>query len=529
MVALARKAQSKNCPLVDAPNEKESLRTMHPNDSQPLRRTIYMLLITVAAGAVAGRILAVTCIYEPYLYRNEADPKDERPLWPRTRPEPVPTLGVNDRSRWDTVRALVDNGTYAIGHRDIDPTTGTFVDHGIVTEDGWKTLDKVLNPETQYFYSSKPPLLATLAAGEYWLLKHALGWSITEQRGEVVRTILLTVNGLLLVLYLILLARLVEQFGTSDWGRLYVLAAACFATFVTTFANTLNNHTVAAFCALFALYPVLQIWYGGKRRPDLFLAAGLFSGFTAANELPAASLAAALLLLLLFRAPVRTLLLFIPAAGLPVAAAFWTNYLAVGQLRPAYSEFGGLWYEFEGSYWKLDPDKHGIDWAYQTESRAVYAFHVLIGHHGIFSLSPIFLLAVAGMIYGLTKRHGAMVAFDETGLEKRLERTPQPKILALLTLLVSVVVVGFYIAGVNDRNRNYGGWTSGLRWLLWLTPLWLLTMLPIADWLAGRRWGRGLACLLLGISVLSASYPAWNPWRHPWLYDFLQAHGWINY
>jgi hypothetical protein len=483
---------------------------MHSTDSCSLRRGVYALLITVAAGAVAGRILAVT------------------------------TMGDNDRSRWDTVRALVDDGTYVIGHRDIDPASREYVDRGIITEDGWKTIDKVLHPETHAFYSSKPPLLPTLLAGEYWLLKHTLGWSITENREEVVRTILLTVNGLLFVFYLIFLARLVEQFGATDWGRLYVLASACFATFLTTFAVTLNNHSVAACSALFALYPVLQIWYAGERGMGLFLTAGLFAGFTAVNELPAASFAATLLLLLLFRAPGRTLLLSVPAAALPVAAALWTNYLALGQLRPAYGEFGGPWYEFEGSHWKIDPGqvKQGIDWAYQTESRAMYAFHVLIGHHGIFSLSPIFLLAAAGMIYGLVANkgsgpppcsQGASGPALEPEPRTQHERTPPLNMVALLTLLLTTVVVGFYIVGVNERNRNYGGWSNGLRWLLWLTPFWLLTMLPVADWLAGRRWGRGLAYLLLGISVLSASYRAWNPWRHPWLYEFFQTQGWINY
>jgi hypothetical protein len=498
-------------------------------DSLPLRRTVYALLITVAVGAVASRILAVTRIHEPYLYRNEADPNDTRGLWPRTRPEPVATHGDNDRSRWDTVRALVDNGTYVIGHRDIDPATGKPVDRGIITEDGWRTIDKVLNPGTQDFYSSKPPLLATLVAGEYWLLKRAFGWSITQQHGQVVRTILMTINGLPLLVYWILLAQLVERFGTSDWGRLYVLAAGCFATFLTTFANTFNNHLVAACSAIFALYPVLQIWYGGARGAGLFVAAGFFAGFTAANELPAASFAAALLVLLLFRVPARTLLLFVPAAAVAVAAALTTNYLSIGQLRPAYSEFGGPWYEFENSYWKPSPEKHGIDWAYQTEPRAVYAFHVLFGHHGIFSLSPIFLLAAAGMIYGLVKWRRASHPSADTGLEGRYECTTRLQMVTLLTLVLSITVVGFYIVGVNDRNRNYGGWTSGLRWLLWLTPLWLLSMLPVADWLAGRRWGRVLAYFLLGMSVLSASYPAWNPWRHPWIYDFLQANGWINY
>src|SRR5207248_5194999 len=136
---------------------------------------------------------------------------------------------------------------------------------------------KVWRPDTHDFYSSKPPLLATLVAGEYWLLKHAFGWSITQHRYPVVRTILLTVNGLLLVVYLMLLARLVEQFGTSDWGRLYVLAAGCFGTFLSTFAVTLNNHSVAACTALFALYPVLQIWSGGERRAGYFLVAGFFA------------------------------------------------------------------------------------------------------------------------------------------------------------------------------------------------------------------------------------------------------------
>jgi hypothetical protein len=257
------------------------------------------------------------------------------------------------------------------------------------------------------------------------------------------------------------------------------------------------------------------------------LAAGLFAGFTAVNELPAASFALALLLLLLFRAPARSLLLSVPAAAIPVAAALATNYLAIGQLRPAYSEFGGRWYEYAGSHWKLVD--RGIDWAYLSESRAVYAFHVLVGHHGIFSLTPIFLLTLAGMIYGLVMWRGAHRPMETSALEKPDSETPQLRMVAVLTLVVSVIVGGFYTAWVNDRNRNYGGWTSGLRWLIWLTPLWLLTMLPVVDWLASRRWGRGLAYLLLGISVLSVSYPALNPWRHPWLYKFLETRGCINY
>ena len=37
--------------------------------------------------------------------------------------------------------------------------------------------------------------------------------------------------------------------------------------------------------------------------------------------------------------------------------------------------------------------------------------------------------------------------------------------------------------------------------------------------------GRVFAAVLLALSVMSASYPTWNPWTHPWLYNFLHSLG----
>jgi hypothetical protein len=88
-----------------------------------------------------------------------------------------------------------------------------------------------------------------------------------------------------------------------------------------------------------------------------------------------------------------------------------------------------------------------------------------------------------------------------------------------------VIVIGFYLY----KSDNYGGWSNGPRWLMWLTPLWLLTALPVVEWLGRRRWGRGLCLALLLLSVLSANYDSWNPWRHPWLYRWFEARGWISY
>jgi hypothetical protein len=35
--------------------------------------------------------------------------------------------------------------------------------------------------------------------------------------------------------------------------------------------------------------------------------------------------------------------------------------------------------------------------------------------------------------------------------------------------------------------------------------------------------------VLLAVSIFSASYSLWNPWRHPWIYDLMNARGWIPY
>jgi hypothetical protein len=161
--------------------------------------------------------------------------------------------------------------------------------------------------------------------------------------------------------------------------------------------------------------------------------------------------------------------------------------------------------------------KQGIDWASEKEGRADYAFHLMLGHHGLFSLTPVFILSLGGMGFALL------------GFVKATRLYGGLTWVALLTLVITLVVLAFYILYVPDRSRNYGGWACGARWLLWLTPLLILSAVPAVDWLSSRLWGRGLSYLLLAFSVLSASYPAWNPWRHPWLYNLFTEMKWINY
>jgi len=444
--------------------------------SAAARRSAYSLLLIMTIGLVGTTILTGPAVHS-----------------------------VNDQSRWSTIRALVETGSYAIGRR-YERADRTYTDQGLVADPAWNTNDKILHPNTFRFYSSKPTLLPTVLAGEYWALHKVLGLDISENRLFVSRTILLTINWLPLLLYLLLFTRLVEQLGTTDWGRVLVVTAACCGTFVTGFSGTLNNHTVAAHGALFAMYQCLRIELDGDRRWWRFLLAGLCLGWTICNELPAAALALGMTLWLFRVSPRLTVTVAVPAMLLPVGAYLCTQYLAVGTIMPTYAH--ERWYRYKGSFWRHPT---GIDRI--REPKWIYAAHLLAGHTGILSLTPILLLGWIGMVRTVLSRQDRGT---RPGVERRL---------AQLTSSLTALVFAFYVY----RTSNYGGNAAGPRWFIWLAPLWLLTMIPEADRWERHRWQRVLASLLLLVSVGSVLYALANPWRHSWLFWLFHDAGWVRY
>ncbi|MBP3956119.1 hypothetical protein J8F10_12580 [Gemmata sp. G18] len=496
-----------------------------------IRRSAFLLLMVAAVAIAAAKTVGAENVIEPSRYKAAekggygAEPDRK---WPDTRPDPVPTFSSNDKSRWATVRAIVHDRTFVIGKRTYpDPKDPKkYKDEGIVAEPAYKSLDIVMNPETKEFYSSKPPLMSVLVACEYWVLNKGLDWDIVKDRWLVIPAIVLTWNVLPFLVYLVLLGKLLDVTGKTDFGKLLAFAVASVGTFLLTFSGTLNNHLPAAYCILFASYPLLRaIAENRDMTPAGYCGCGFFSALAATFELPALAFFAAIFLPLFIARPRNTILFFTPCALLPFAALFAANYAALGKLLPAYSEFGGPWYNFEGSHWakRGTPAAKGID--FNDEPTTVYAFHLTLGHHGWFSLTPVWLIAFVGLlVMGIKSAPAVQKLFSS---KKGTGTGWTPELFAAMTLVVSVAVFAFYLTRV--QSYNYGGNTSGPRWLFWLIPLWVLAIPPAADRLARSEAGRLLCALLLGFGVLSVFYPAWNPWRNPWILQLMEYNGWLRY
>jgi hypothetical protein len=440
-------------------------------------------------------------------------------------------LEANDISRWCTVWSLLEQGRY------------------VIDDCPWqaKTQDKVKKPDpfrkategeepVEHFYSSKPPLLPTMIAGLLYPIRKATGVpldaAVDQPRNErwvqkpvegspgktepVLETpkepvkwpayvfyfkpVIILLNIVPMLAFLVLYARLLDRLvPENDWAWLMALASAAFGTYLFTFNQTLNNHTVAASAAFFAIYCLWRIWDDGGRSPWLFASAGFFGAFCACNELPAALFGILLFLMLLVRFPRQTLVFFAPAAAIPCAAFLATQYLAFGQFKPVYEEFGTKAYEFQGSYWTTPLE---MDWYNKApEPYGVYLFHMTFGHHGVFSLTPIFLFSAYGAL-----RH--------------LFRRDRLTTLSWLTSLLTVAMIAFYTW--NPKARNYGGSTQGLRWLFWLIPFWLVLLPSGLEAGQRSRFVRGLSLAALAISALSVGYALRTPWSHPWYLDLME-------
>ena len=164
------------------------------------------------------------------------------------------------------------------------------------------------------------------------------------------------------------------------------------------------------------------------------------------------------------------------------------------------------WYDFPKSYW-LPGNKKGVDRG--EPNRWWYLLNFTIGHHGIFSITPFWILSVIGVAYWV--RNPKNRTHDLKGF------LTSEAGLAVVLCAVSVACLVFY-ASRDIEDRNYAGVCSGFRWVFWLTPAWLWLSVPVLTAAADRPWARKWVVMLVMVSILSATIPWPNPWTSPWPY-----------
>jgi hypothetical protein len=366
-------------------------------------------------------------------------------------------------SRLATIESLVTNRSFTID----------------TTKEFWPSRDIAMM--NGHYYSPKPPLLAVIGAAAYKAYTHVRPISF-KNKTETIIFFSVMIGFLPHLLLLMYFYMFLEIWVDDPVARAWAFACISLGYLGTGYAATMNNHTPTAAFILAAFYHAYTIRSGRSGAFWHYLLVGFFSSLAGMIDIPSSVFMAALFVYLVTYNPVKTMLFFVPAALPCVVFTALVDKSISGTIMPLQSISKA--FKFEGSYWKR-PD--GIDAL--DESKLLYAFNILFGHHGFFIMTPI-------LLFGFNE---AVKCFRRKDFYWRE---------AALVLGPTLILIVFYIF----YTKNYGGYNVGFRWLIpAMPPLILFT----ARWLnktPPTRWMIVFVFMLLisGLNMIDALQYAWK-------------------
>lgn len=390
-------------------------------------------------------------------------------------------MSVNPASRYAGMEALVEHGTYAIDETSLLRST----------------VDKV-QWEGQ-FYSSKPPLLYTLAAPAYLAVTKITGETFRSARYPTARRMRVVVALLPWLIGLWIWGRLVDHIAADPVTRTWAFGAMALGGLPTAYASHLDNHSLAVLALLaMALAAAPLVRDDAPWAPSAAALGGIAGGLAVTMDLGAGPIVGAIGLWVVARAGARrewtSAAAYVLGGLVAPAAQVAIQVHIAGTWRPFYLLDSA--YQYAGSYWSRPVEFDAL-----AEPKSEYAFHALLGHHGLFSHTPWLLL---GLPWFVTR-----------------ERSRWLDALRVAAAAGALFVVGYYIS----RTVNYGGRCVGMRWFMVVhVPLALAAVRHASrtGWVARNPATAGL---LVGWAAISALGGAINPWEEGFVYALFRALG----
>ncbi len=395
----------------------------------------------------------------------------------------------NDMSRFAAIESLVERGTWIIDESPflMKPPRGKRPATPIV--------DRVVMEG--HSYSTKPPVMTFLMAGEYWLLKNLFGLDFSDESERPFLVWILTFTFVALPFLgiawfflksgprfidnplLLMTGMIILLFGNQLWG----------------FSRTLNNHVPSGFFLFFSMVQAVSLVHGKiQPRPYHFIFIGLCTGLLPTFDLPGLFFCAPLFFYLFYFFPKQTLSWFLLGAIPPLALHFALTWSITGDFIPIYMK--KELYHYKGSYW----DKMGGFDALE-EPKWLYFLHLSIGRKGLFSLFPVLVLSLVGFCRSFVKQDGCPLKWEMRTL---------------------VFLTAFWMLFYTFQTNNYGGMCYGFRWFMFFTPaLAFFSILAMKNFLTGWRWI--FLCLLIAVSCYSGWQCSLDPWtaNEEWTTRFL--------
>ncbi|NJS12287.1 MAG: hypothetical protein HC789_18885 [Microcoleus sp. CSU_2_2] len=339
-----------------------------------------------------------------------------------------PTAAHNDASRLATIESLVDFHTLIIDN-------SRFV---------W-TIDKYLYQG--HFYSDKPPILSIYGSFFYALLK-IVGISFSNRYSFTIFLLIILVVGGATAIGMVYFYKTLKFLEIPENWIDVLLIIAGTGTLLMPYSTVFNNHVVSASLLMAGFYYLLRV----KESIRYSLISGLLITLAGSIDV-VAFIFVPFLAVSLLNKPLKSKIVFSLACALVLVIYFQLNLYTSGSLRPP-SMNPSLW-QYPGSAFDRT-NLSGL--AYHSDFQALlnYAFHMIVGHRGLISYTPILVFSIFGFVK----------IFQNKELKYRQEY--------LLILLASSAYVLMYIL----RSNNYSGSAYGVRWY---ANLMFLLCLPLAQ------------------------------------------------